>query len=228
MLSASINLLFPINQIFDWFFIMKTKRKPTEFGVNQLNEALLFTTVVLWIQDWQRFTLFDKANDYSIEGESSSNKNLILNIIYEKNKNKICEALKKGQLEDVFKYPFKKNTLGLTDGDFSEWQNNPNVECPTSYPFTWILALTALNIWVKFLLRMKITKQFGPMFKVIIKMTIDLAEFMILWILVMMTFTCVSCLIFNQVEYMTFAQAFIFYFEASLGSWDVKKFCTDE
>ena len=167
-----------------------------------MNEALLFTTVILWITDWNAFTVYNPDNVYSKEGYSLYQQ-LILNIIYQKNKGRICEASKGDNLLET-------------------------IECEASYPFTWILAITALNIWVKFLLRLKMTKTFGPMFKVIVKMTIDLAEFMVLWIFVMMSFTCVSCLVFNGTKYMSFFEALIFYFESSLGSWDTHKFCEDD
>ena len=39
-----------------------------------------------------------------------------------------------------------------------------------SVPIPYFLALLAANIWLKLLLRFQITKVFGPLFKVIIKM----------------------------------------------------------
>jgi hypothetical protein len=160
MAAASINLLFPINQLFDIFFTYKTKRKPAEFGVNQLNEAILFSTVVLWLYDWNRFQIYDEFNTLSSYMDDSTNS-------------------------------FQLMVMNIINGQ-------------ETYPFTWILALTAFNIWTKFLLRLRITKTFGPMFKVILKMVGDLLEFMALWIFVIITFTCVSTLIFGSTNYMSF------------------------
>lgn len=156
--------------------------------MNQFNELILFSTVVLWIYDWSRFQTYDELNPLSSFADESSHpfQLLIVNIIYAENK-----------LDDA-------------------------------YPFTWILALTALNIWTKFLLRLRISKRFGPMFKVILKMVGDLLEFMVLWGFVICTFTCVSTLIFGSTFYMTFFDAVVWYFEASLGNWDAQKFCIKE
>lgn len=43
-----------------------------------------------------------------------------------------------------------------------------------TYPFEYILALAALNTWLKFLLKLRVTKLFGPMFKTLQNMTLDL------------------------------------------------------
>lgn len=42
------------------------------------------------------------------------------------------------------------------------------------YPFEWLLALIAFNTWVKFVLKLRITKKFGPVIKVLIVMVGDL------------------------------------------------------
>lgn len=65
------------------------------------------------------------------------------------------------------------------------------------YPFNNILALIASNTWIKLLLKLRITKTFGPLFKVIQKMIIDLSSFMILWVLELVIFSSVSLIVFG-------------------------------
>lgn len=43
-----------------------------------------------------------------------------------------------------------------------------------NYTFTLIIAVMAFNTWLKLLLRMQITRTFGPMFKMLINMSYDL------------------------------------------------------
>ena len=78
----------------------------------------------------------------------------------------------------------------------------------------------AANTWLKLLLRMSITRTFGPMFKMLINMMLDLLQFMVLWIVILLTFTCVSCLIFGQLEsFQNFIEVLQIFFDASLGAW---------
>jgi len=91
-----------------------------------------------------------------------------------------------------------------------------------TYPFEYFLAAAALNTWLKFLLKLRVTKQFGPMFKTLQNMTIDLIQFMIIWLVVLIMFTCVSILIFGQLDsFQNFIDILVMYFEASLGNWNM-------
>ena len=47
-----------------------------------------------------------------------------------------------------------------------------------------MLAILAGNCWIKLLLRLRVTQQFGPLFKVIQMMIIDLGIFLVLWIII--------------------------------------------
>jgi hypothetical protein len=42
------------------------------------------------------------------------------------------------------------------------------------YPFAFLMAMIASNTWVKLLFKIRVMKQFGPLFKVIQKMIISL------------------------------------------------------
>lgn len=65
------------------------------------------------------------------------------------------------------------------------------------YPIEYMLAVLAGNCWIKLLLRLKVTQQFGPLFKVIQMMIIDLGIFLVLWIIILIMFSSASCMIFG-------------------------------
>ena len=88
------------------------------------------------------------------------------------------------------------------------------------------MALIAFNTWVKFVLKLRITKTFGPMIKVLIVMVGDLGQFMTLWFIIIFMFVCVSSLLFAETNYLRFDLATIFYYESSLASWDLRTFCS--
>lgn len=52
MVASFIHLLFPVNFFLERFFTSKTNRKAPEIGLQEGNEALLFSVVVVWIKDW--------------------------------------------------------------------------------------------------------------------------------------------------------------------------------
>ena len=45
---------------------------------------------------------------------------------------------------------------------------------------------------------MRMTKTFGPMFTMILVMFGDLLQFIVFWVLILFTFTCVASLIWGQ------------------------------
>lgn len=66
-----------------------------------------------------------------------------------------------------------------------------------SYRFDFLLAGVDLFIWIKCLLMFRITNAFGPMFKIMYKMVVDLIKFLIIWTIVLLAFSCVSLLVFG-------------------------------
>ena len=69
-----------------------------------------------------------------------------------------------------------------------------------TYPFEYLLAMAAGNTWLKLLLKLRVTKTFGPMFKVLTNMTIDLVTFLVLWVIDLIMFACVGLMIFGQLD----------------------------
>ena len=62
------------------------------------------------------------------------------------------------------------------------------------------MAVLASNSWLKLLIRMQMTKTFGPQFKMIIVMFGDLIEFIFFWACILLLFTSVAGLIFGSVS----------------------------
>lgn len=92
----------------------------------------------------------------------------------------------------------------------------------STYPFEYLLAILAGNTWLKLLLKLRVTKLFGPMFKTLQNMTIDLVQFMIIWGIVLIMFSCISSLIFGQLDaFQDFGSILVLYFETSLGNWNL-------
>ena len=69
-----------------------------------------------------------------------------------------------------------------------------------TYYFDYFMATIAMNTWFKLLLKLRVTRQFGPLFKIIQKMIINLLQFMVLWTIELIIFTSISMLIFGQIE----------------------------
>ena len=65
------------------------------------------------------------------------------------------------------------------------------------YPLEFMLAILAGNCWIKLLLRLRVTQQFGPLFKVIQMMIIDLGIFLVLWVIILIMFSSAACMIFG-------------------------------
>ena len=77
----------------------------------------------------------------------------------------------------------------------------------------YLLAFVALMTWVKTIFQFRITMQFGPMFKIISKMVFDLGKFLIVWIMILLAFSCVSTLVFGSFKTFDNLQStFLFYF----------------
>ena len=85
-----------------------------------------------------------------------------------------------------------------------------------------VLSLIVLCYWVKLVFVFKISKTFGPLFKIFEKMTIDLFQFLGLWILNIFLFASFSIIAFSKNEFFhDFREVIVYMFSASLGSWDM-------
>ena len=58
----------------------------------------------------------------------------------------------------------------------------------------------AALIWIKVFFALESTKVFGPTIKIIQIMTIDLIQFLGLWVMILIFYTCVGMLIFYEVK----------------------------
>ena len=81
--------------------------------------------------------------------------------------------------------------------------------------------------WAKCFLAFRITATFGPMFKILARMVVDLTKFLVVWIMILVAFSCVSLILFGQCEaFKDFESVLIFYFESSLGGYDMGVYVT--
>ena len=93
------------------------------------------------------------------------------------------------------------------------------------YRFDRLLASVGLFVWLRLFLGFRITETFGPMFKIIYKMLIELFKFLIILFLVIFIFTCVSVLFFNQLDaFSNIIPVLEYWFYAALGNWDNNAF----
>lgn len=68
------------------------------------------------------------------------------------------------------------------------------------YRFDFLLASIAFLTWVKTIFQFRVTQAFGPMFKIIYQMVLDLVNFLVIWQMVIFAFSCVSMLTFGECE----------------------------
>jgi len=93
------------------------------------------------------------------------------------------------------------------------------------FRLTLLLAVISFLTWVKWLLMFRMTKAFGPMFKIIEHMLNELVQFMIIVLLVLLMFTSVSMVAFGDDQNFTsFFKVLILYFEFTVGTWDFTVF----
>lgn len=60
-----------------------------------------------------------------------------------------------------------------------------------------------MNTWLKLFLKLRLTRTFGPMFKMLLNMSIDILPFLGIWALILLMFASVGLLIFGQLEAFT-------------------------
>ena len=80
-------------------------------------------------------------------------------------------------------------------------------------------------MWARFLLMLQLTKNFGPMLRIIISMLGQVTKFLIIWAVVLVCLSSVASLLFGSlVEYGSFIKVFYIIFDTSLGSYDFTVF----
>ena len=92
--------------------------------------------------------------------------------------------------------------------------------------FDFLLAVIAICTWIKaIVLLFTLSETFGPIFKIIIKITIDLSKFLIIWLVIIAMFISASLLIFNETEskslHITVPSVIVYLLESALGKWHI-------
>jgi hypothetical protein len=65
------------------------------------------------------------------------------------------------------------------------------------YHFDFLLAIIVLFTWTKFFLQFRVSQTFGPMFRIIQEMIVELSKFVTIWVVILMMFACVGMLAFG-------------------------------
>lgn len=63
-----------------------------------------------------------------------------------------------------------------------------------------LLAIVGFLTWLKLNFYLRNTKAFGPLFKMMEHMIFDLGKFMIIWLLIIVMFSCVGTLMFGELD----------------------------
>ena len=66
-----------------------------------------------------------------------------------------------------------------------------------TYRFDFLLAICAFLTWLKLFFYFRITQTFGPMFRILQQMLIDLGKFLTIWVIVLIMYSCVGILAFG-------------------------------
>ena len=72
------------------------------------------------------------------------------------------------------------------------------IQTETNY-FESLLAALSITTWTKLIIKMQMTRKFGPTFKAIVAMMTDMALFYLLWLIILCTLTSVACLLFMDI-----------------------------
>jgi len=81
--------------------------------------------------------------------------------------------------------------------------------------------MIAFFTWLKLIFFFRVTHTFGPLFKMMQQMIIDLAKFMAIWMVILTMFTCVALLSFGELKsFHSLYDVSLIYFESALGSWN--------
>ena len=87
------------------------------------------------------------------------------------------------------------------------------------------LAVLVSILWCRFLLMLQLTRQFGPMLRIIIVMITDVSKFLFIWAVVLFCVTSVASLLFGSLpEYKDFMSVFFLTFGTGLGNYDLTVF----
>jgi hypothetical protein len=100
------------------------------------------------------------------------------------------------------------------------WQIHIN-----GFRFDFLLACLTFLTWFKLFIYFRASVTFGPMFKILQQMMVDLAKFLCIWAIILIMFVCVGMLAFGQLEdFKNMTDILIYFVEAALGEWDMDVF----
>ena len=94
------------------------------------------------------------------------------------------------------------------------------------YRFDWVLAILVVATWLRLLFSLRISKRFGPLFKIIQAMVLNLTKFLIIWIMVIFIFSAFTTLMLND-RFSSLGETLIYFFKASMGEYDYEDFGSD-
>lgn len=93
------------------------------------------------------------------------------------------------------------------------------------FRFDFLLALLVLFQWMRFILYFRTWQTFGPMFEIIQEMVVRLSKVLTIWFLVQAMFASCAILAFSKLNsFQGIADSLLYFFNASLGSWDMEVF----
>ena len=89
------------------------------------------------------------------------------------------------------------------------------------FHFDWLLALTAFLFWFRIIMMLQLTTYFGPLIKTCYSMLKDLAVFLLLFSIQLVSFSCVAILAFGKLpEYETLHSTLVSLLGSALGEYD--------
>ena len=87
------------------------------------------------------------------------------------------------------------------------------------------LSIMVVFIWTRFLLMLQLTRNFGPMLRIILSMAGEVFKFLLIWAVVLVCLTSVATLLFGELEaYRSFVETLFLVFDTGLGNYDMSSF----
>jgi len=90
-----------------------------------------------------------------------------------------------------------------------------------SFHFDYLLAFVATTFWARLFYMLQLTRQIGPLIKIIQAMIYDLTSFLVIYGISLMGFTSLGMMLFSELdEFTNFFDSFFYTFSVSNGEWD--------
>ena len=102
---------------------------------------------------------------------------------------------------------------------------NPDGSSNSDFKINLFLVVISFVVWVRFLLMLQLTKVFGPMLRIIIVMIGEVFKFLFIWIIILLTLTSISQLLFGELEaYQDYFTVSLTTFGTALANYDFSDF----